>query len=484
MAALSAKYLTLSQNDNYVLRLGRQCKITFLVGLLVSAISCIPIEWLSVAAYGLGGIFMWSKYLSSRTKMKFTVRSRPYVGIVFLLSALGAYLLCLVPDDLLFRFAEGVMTVATIFFVKTAEWTLNPFFKKKNDRFIKSVSKKFSERGTKLIAITGSFGKTCCKNILYTILSTEYNVKTTDGNRNTPMGVALSMGDLSGDEDYFIAEFGARREGDIRELCTYFPPDIGIITGVCEQHSEVFGSIHTIYNEKFSLAKMTKKSGFCAFGNNLYAKKMSREFDGEKISVGACEDIYAQNVCRAVGKTSFTLHIHADSQEVTSSLCGRQAIENILLCVAVANKIGVSSANIFKAIPLIQQIPHRLEYSYQNGVHILDDGYNGNTVGIKYALEYLSACPSPRIAVAQGVVEMGIKQKKENILIGRELSGCADVVFLLGVNKRALKKGLMEENFSGSVYSCRNLKQTMKLLKKKIRPGATVLFQNDLPDVY
>ena len=368
--------------------------------------------------------------------------------------------------------------------VKLSELAFNCHFEKKNKRYIIAAAQNFAASGTKLIAITGSFGKTSCKNILFDLLSGSFRVAKSEQNYNTPMGVALSIEKLTGDEEYFIAEFGARKKGDITELCSYFTPDIGIITGVCEQHSGVFGSIHTIYNEKFQLAKKMKEDGFCAFGCNMYAQKMYGEFSGNKISVSAHEAIYVENVCRLIGKTSFDLHIRGKQKNVTTVLCGKQALDNLLLCVIVADKLGVEADDIFERIEKIKQIPHRLEYFCVGGAHILDDSYNSNIVGVKYALDYLRIYPSPRIVVAQGVVELGIKQKEENIHIGEEIADVADRVILLGSNKKALRIGLENKRFKGSVVFCRSIKKVEKELKNRLRPGMNVLFQNDLPDIY
>ncbi len=415
-----------------------------------------------------------------------TKRAAVYYFYPLLVFCMFQVLICVFAKQVMtFTVLTASLTALSPFIIiKLFEMIFTPHYNKKNRRFIESVAKKFSESGTKLIAITGSFGKTCCKNILKTLLCGTYKVAATKGNYNTPMGVALSMQGLQGDEDWFIAEFGARKKGDITELCAYFPPDVGIVTGVCDQHVGVFGSFHAIYTEKSRLPEMTKKNGFCAFGNDLYAKKMSREYKGEKVSVGACEYIYAENVLRAVGKTVFTLHIRERSARVSTCLCGKQALENILLCVAVADKIGINAEEIFDRIPQISQIPHRLEYSHVNGIHILDDSYNSNTVGVKYALDYLSEYPTPRIIVAQGVVEMGIKQRAENIHIGESIASVADVAFLVGVNKRAIKTGLEKSGFRGTVICCRNLKEIEKKLPEYTKNGATVLFQNDVPDVY
>lgn len=486
VVATLLRYLTLSQSNNYCLERRRPFKKTISAVALFSAAAVVPLPYyLPTIVYAVGAVFMGTYYFCGRAKFKFTKRAAPYFVMSVALCALLLYSLCLI-EFRFFYFLLCISSVCILSFlsVKSAEIFFNGHYRRKNEAFIRKTADCFSRGNTKLIAITGSFGKTSCKNILYTLLSTKYKVAKTDGNFNTPMGVCLSMKKLDGDEDYFIAEFGARRKGDITQLCDLFPPDVGIITGVCMQHGEVFGSLHVIYNEKFQLAKRVKEDGFCAFGIDLYAKKMYREFSGDKISVGACEDIYAENVTRSIGKTTFDLHIHAHCKTVSTCLCGKQALDNILLCVAVADRLGVSAEEIFDTIPLIEQSPHRLEYSFVNGIHILDDSYNGNVVGVKYSLDYLKAYPSPRYVVAQGVVEMGINQKNENKMIGRRLASVADVVYVLGVNKRAIKKGLEEGGFAGVTIPCRSLKKVTEDMKKRVRPGATVLFQNDVPNVY
>ena len=484
LAGVLLRFLTLSQNNNYKL----QCSKSFFKAYFSAVVFClpafIPLPYVDIVFYGLGAAFAIISYVTKRTKYKFTKRARVYVVFpaLYILSPLVPCLFgC---DRYLFSALELIAVMFSFLPIKLSEITFNRHFERKNKRYIMAAADKFRSSGTKLIAITGSFGKTSCKNILYELLSGTFRVAKSEQNYNTPMGVALSINGLTGDEEYVITEFGARKKGDITELCSYFQPDIGIITGVCEQHSGVFGSIHVIYNEKFQLAKMTKKDGFCAFGNNLYAKRMHREFVGNKISVGACEEIYADSICRMIGKTSFRLHIREKCREVSTVLCGKQALENLLLCVTVADKMGVKAEDIFDRIERVRQIPHRLEYSYAGGVHILDDGYNSNTVGIRYALEYLKVYPSPRIVVAQGVVELGIKQKKGNIHIGEEIASVADRVLLVGVNKKAIRSGLRNKNFKGSIIFCRGINDVRKKLKKRVCPGATVLFQNDLPDIY
>jgi UDP-N-acetylmuramyl pentapeptide synthase len=92
--------------------------------------------------------------------------------------------------------------------------------------------------------ITGSYGKTSTKEFLYAILSEKYKVVKTEGNNNTNIGVAYTvLNKVSDDYDYFICEMGAYKIGEIAEICGIVKPEIGILTGINEQHIDLFGSI-------------------------------------------------------------------------------------------------------------------------------------------------------------------------------------------------------------------------------------------------
>ena len=113
-----------------------------------------------------------------------------------------------------------------------------------NKTFVKKAKKKLASSQIKVIGITGSYGKTSTKKILADILSEKFKVLSTPRSHNTPMGLALSLNnnDLNS-YDIFIAEMGARHVGDIAELCEMCPPDLAVITGICPQHLESFGTV-------------------------------------------------------------------------------------------------------------------------------------------------------------------------------------------------------------------------------------------------
>ena len=128
-----------------------------------------------------------------------------------------------------------------------------------NKKFIKKAKAKLANSNIKVIAITGSYGKTSTKFILNSLLSEKYRVLTTPRSHNTPIGIALAVNSAELENyDIFIAEMGARHLGDIAELCEICPPDISLITGICGQHLETFGTFQNIVKAKGEILSYTK----------------------------------------------------------------------------------------------------------------------------------------------------------------------------------------------------------------------------------
>ena len=396
----------------------------------------------------------------------------------------------------------SVIPIAVIFKEKTAVFVLcgikciipvytflslistRRYFEKKNETYIKKQLEKLADMRPVKIGITGSFGKTTCKNILLNMLSKRYKTIATESNFNTPMGLALTIDKSAGDEEVFIAEMGARRRGDIKLLCDMFKPDIGIITGVCEQHIKTFGSLHEVYLEKSELSRHSK---MCVFnGNDKHALKMFRERKSAKFKtcVDKEGDVYADNITVGAFGSKFDLHIKNAVYRTQTCLLGRHNLQNILTCVAVAKYLDISDEDILQAIEELPQVPHRLEYSFGNGIHIIDDGYNSNEIGVKYAMEVLDSFDGRKVVVSQGLTECGKKTKLLNENVGRTISGHADVVITCGSNGRHIRRGLVRSGYAGKIYNFKTLKIAQKQFAKILQKGDVLLLQNDLPDIY
>ncbi len=346
-----------------------------------------------------------------------------------------------------------------------------------NKKFIKQAKVKLAASSIKVVAITGSYGKTSTKFILNGILSTKYRVLSTPRSHNTPIGIALAVNNNRlEDYDIFIAEMGARHIGDIAELCEICPPDISLITGICGQHLETFGTFQNVVKAKGEILGYTKDRAVIADDCfDLFA-----ENPVPKIRCGCVSDIH----CSPDG-VGFTLTLNGESRRAHSKLLGKHSAYNIGLAAEAAFVAGMSLDEIVSAIGNLEFIEHRLQLIKANGVNILDDGYNSNVKGARAALEVLKTFGGRKIVVTPGLVELGVLEEEENALLGKDLVGF-DLIILVGDTLvTAVKRGYVDGGGEEEKLIIKpNLAEAQEELKNFIQPDDTVLFLNDLPDVY
>lgn len=487
----SLRYLVCAQKNNYVFVFGKK---TFFYWLVIAAIS-LPIIFLDIFDDG-GYLFetakiVWSCIvvavayvytLSFKTKLKFTERATKNYVVCVAFSVLFATIPAAFLSEKISVCYSSCTPLVSPFFTLFSTIFTRGYFERKNIEFIKKQARRLADSNVIKIGITGSFGKTSCKRILAEMLSEKYKVISTESNYNTPMGIALTVEKTEGEEEVFIAEMGARKKGDIKYLCETFKLDIGIITGVCAQHMQTFKSLHEIYTEKSELSKAT---AVCAFNcNDKYALKMYKERKGVKLRscIGKTGDAYADNVSVSLENTKFDLHINNEVYTTETKLLGRHNLQNIVLCTTIASYLGVDGERISAAIKKLAPTPHRLEYLYANGIHILDDGYNSNEVGIRYATEVIDSFDGRKVAVSQGIAEGGKERKRLNFSVGKTLSEHVDVIILCGANRRLIKKGI-GKNYVGKTYVYRTLATAQKRFGKILKKGDLLFLQNDLPDI-
>ncbi|MCM1438690.1 MAG: UDP-N-acetylmuramoyl-tripeptide--D-alanyl-D-alanine ligase [Roseburia sp.] len=346
-----------------------------------------------------------------------------------------------------------------------------------NRSFVKKAKRKIADADVKIVGITGSYGKTGCKNILTAMLSKKYRTLTTPSSFNTPLGIARTVNnsDLS-DYDVFVAEMGARHKGDIAELCAICPPDYSLITGICPQHLESFKSLENIVAAKGEIISGTKSRCFIAGDAYGYFENSA----GEKERCDCVSEVEAD--CTG---TSFTLALGGGERRVKCKLLGGHSAYNIGLCAQAAYAMGVDFNGICAAVEELDFTEHRLQLIESGGVHILDDGYNSNVAGAKAAIGVLKSFGGKRIAVTPGLVELGILEESENAALGGELVGL-DYVILVGETLVvAVKNGYL--NAGGDpekITVVPSLAAAQDRLKGIIGKGDCVLFLNDLPEIY
>lgn len=344
------------------------------------------------------------------------------------------------------------------------------------------------------IGITGSYGKTSTKYILNTILSQNYSVCITPHSFNTPMGVTRVVLDyLKPNHDVLIVEMGAKQVGDIKYLCDIVKPQYGILTSVGSQHLATFETLENIAKTKNELIQsLPKDDGLAIFnGNNEKCMQLYEQCDIKKFYTSTSENLnafaFAKNVKISSNGISFVLVIDGNEVECKTKLLGEHNLENILMSAALAYNLGLSLEQIKVGISKLQPINHRLELKKENGISILDDAYNSNVEGSLCALKVLDLFKTGnKFVVTPGLVELGSKEKEENINFGKNLAKHANYVIVVNkTNKEAIKEGLLLEGFNEeNIFFAQTLIEARIMLKEKTQKGDVVLFENDLPDNY
>ncbi len=397
-------------------------------------------------------------------------------------------------------------------------------------RFKRMARKKIASMpDLRVIAITGSYGKTSTKFLLDSVLKERFRVCTTPGSYNTPMGICKVINnDLQAGDQILILEMGARYTGNIDELCRIAPPDIAVVTNVGVAHLESFGSLEAIADTKGALIRHLPPGGTALLnGDDALVRGMATREDHSVIFAGitpennrihAKDIIYDENGCSftlvvkpassargnestanrdnvylvaeayPVAKNKTDALVQGGSERVTMTLLGEHSVQNALLAAAAGLTMGLRLPTIKVALQKAQPVEHRLELKKKNGVLVIDDAFNSNPVGAKNAVSVLAAFKTgKKYVITPGMIELGDLQDEENRQFGLHMANNApDHIYLVGESQtRPVYDGLMEGGYpKENITVVSSLFEANDLLHDRLTDGDVVLYENDLPDSY
>jgi UDP-N-acetylmuramoyl-tripeptide--D-alanyl-D-alanine ligase len=347
-------------------------------------------------------------------------------------------------DPYFLSFGMILIDMLVPFFLFIGAYLMKPLESFIQNGFKKKARKKLeSMPGLKVVAITGSYGKTSTKFVMDAFLKERMNVCVTPGSYNTPMGICKVINnDLEAKHQVLILEMGARYEGNIRELCKIAKPDMAVITNVGISHLETFGTKEAIAKEKSTLAKELKTGGTLILnGDDPAVRQMANiRNDVNIVMTGMDGEIQAYNIKSGADGTSFVMK-WADkktsvSEEVSvrTKLLGSHNIQNLLLGAAVAREFSIRLKTVAVAASKMEPVEHRLELKNREGLLVIDDAFNSNPTGAKSAVNILDSFPGGRkIIITPGMIELGELEEEENERFGRHIGNAAiDLVILVG----------------------------------------------------
>lgn len=463
-----------------------------------------------ILEYNSWDLFLWfiknpfERDLQKKHKLKWTNKTKllALVGLTLILvdSIFTSLYFFQSPWFILFFiFFKGAFSPLFLIVSQILIWPLENYQKQK--LILKTKEKLSKLPKLKVVAITGSFGKTSTKDILYTLLFKKYYVVRTPKSFNTPLGISQTILDLIKENtNIFICEVGAYKIGEIAKIAQIIKPDIGIITAVGPQHLEKFGSLEKIAKAKFELAQNLKKNGLAILnGNYDLLINLASENKTEKIIYyGRQEDkFYATNIKTDIDGTSFTLLTPSGKAVIKIPLVGEHHTQNFLAATAAALNLGLTLTEIQKRAALLLPTPHRLEIKKVGNTTFIDNSYNINPKSAESSLKLLSSFDDTwKIIITPGFVELGKKAGEANRQFGNDMACLADEIIIVGEsNKLDLLEGIGKVwPTQNTTYFANSTKEAItlaqQLAKERIKTIArddtqvVILLEGDLPDQY
>ena len=250
-----------------------------------------------------------------------------------------------------------------------------------------------------VIAVTGSAGKTSVKDMIYSVLSTKYNVLCTRGNLNNHLGVPFTILGLK-DHNLLIVEMGMNHAGELHNLSDIARPTISVITNIGTSHIGNLGSRENILKAKMEILDGMDNGLLIINNDNDLLKNI--EYDN-LIRIGI--DNESDYTARKINDDIFSSSFYINDTYISIPVGSRAFIYNALVAFAIGWELGLSSDDIKGALNNFKLSPHRLEMFRTSKLNIIDDTYNASLDSVRNSLELLGKVKNRKVFIFGDVLE-------------------------------------------------------------------------------
>lgn len=338
----------------------------------------------------------------------------------------------------------------------------------------------------RVVAVTGSNGKTTTKDMIAAVLKPDYNVYATVGNFNNEIGVPVTILGMKMNTEILVVEMGMDRPGQLEFLSSLVEPDVALITMIGEAHIEFFGTREKITAAKMEIVDSLKEDGkFFYNGDEPLLVAASAEVTQVKGTFGfdSNNTVFATDFVSE--RTSTTFHINDSDVEFEIPLIGKHNVANALAAILVGHNFHVKDEKIRQALVDFSLTKDRMEWiKGANGEEILSDVYNANPTAVKASLKsFVDVEQYPqkdRVVVLADMLELGDQAPTLHAQLADNFDpDKIDEVFLYGDLMEYLKTPLEKKFGKNRVHFYHKLQQDelIKDLKKTLKPGDSVMLK-------
>jgi UDP-N-acetylmuramoyl-tripeptide--D-alanyl-D-alanine ligase len=333
----------------------------------------------------------------------------------------------------------------------------------------------------KVLAITGSNGKTSTKDFVAAVLGRRFRVTKTEGNFNNHVGLPRTILEATSQDEVGVWEIGMNHPGEIAALAKIAAPDAAIITNIGVAHIEFMGSREAIAVEKGALAEAIGPDGTVILNaDDPFTAKIAERTHARVILAGTSAGaVRVGEITQSANGSEFTILEGAHRCRAKLPVPGLHMVQNALLAVAAGRAFGLSLEECAAGLVTAPLTKARLQIKEIRGVQFIDDSYNANPDSMKAALRTLVELDADgkRIAVLGEMGELGSESEQGHREVG-ETAATLGVDHLIAIGQmgemiaQAAQKAGLEKT-----VAVKSTTEAAELLGEIAEPGDLVLIK-------
>lgn len=329
-----------------------------------------------------------------------------------------------------------------------------------------------------VFGITGSSGKTSCKEMLVSVLEACGRVHATRANFNNEVGVPLTLSTIDEGDEFAVVEMGAGKPNDIAYLVDFAKPNIALVTNVGEAHLALFDSVEHIAATKKQIYSATPAlKAAVVNGDDAITLPWIDELKSQGLRVvsfgmRAGNDVYAKDVVSTIDGSTFTLCTPSGDMPAELHVAGLHMVMNACAVASMALLAGIELADIAKGLAKYQPVKGRLAKMTLAGMTLIDDSYNANPRSMRAAIDTLSLANGRRVLVAGDMAELGGDSEYLHRMVGCYAQNKVDCWFSTGSMMRYAAQGFGEQ-----AIHCADMTELNATLCQRLMAGDTVLIK-------
>jgi len=330
----------------------------------------------------------------------------------------------------------------------------------------------------RVVGVTGSVGKTTCKEIIAAVLGTRRRVLKSTANLNTEIGLPLTLLELTADHQCSVLEMAMYGPGEIDLLCHIARPQIGVVTNVGPVHLERLGSIAAIAAAKAELVAALPPDGVAVLnGDDPSVAAMASRTKAHVLLYGQSQHCHIRGddlASHGLEGISFRLTYEGRDRRVEAPLPGRHHLYPALAAAAVGLAEGMTLAEVATALREARPELRLRVLTASGGATILDDSYNASPQSMLAALDLLAELPGRRIALLGEMRELGTAEEEGHRQVGQRAVACADLVMVVGERARPLYEAARAQG-PAEVRFLASTQEAAPILREELQPGDYLL---------